>query len=221
MKSSLIQPSWKISGSNIFGIEDWEKFYNSKFSPQVLKNIPDFPWDESIFNRPCPFNPSKLIGKTHFCFLGLNNLNGEPLTIMKFFELHPNSRQPRFYRSANPWFADYEFAKWVTCRFGWYLMLTEIVPGSIEKPYDEQLELLPRNYSTPTAIEEIAKHFLYHLKNKIYLNPDKWARCSDNPWDDNHVNVGGFGEWGLSINCCKSTVSISTIGIGASRKLPR
>ncbi len=207
-----------IMGKNFFGVEEWSTLYGVTFTKKQLRAVAEFPWSEDILNSPCPFIRGKSIRETHFAFLGLNNIKGKPLPILKWQELHPQSGQPRFWSYApDNWYAKEKFANEPTCGFRWYLMLIEIVPNSTDKTYQEQVAMLTADYEVPLAIEEVTKDLLYYRKNGIYLNPQRYGRCQDVSSDGCRVHVGYFDSGGLDVSFCWDDLRYR-IGVAASRK---
>lgn len=207
-----------VMGKNFFGIEEWSSLYGVSFTKKQLREVADFPWGEDILNAPCPFVEGKSIKETHFAFLGIPSVNGKPLTILKWHELHLATGQPKFYFANNPWYGNQKFATEVTCELRWYLMPLEIVPSSTNKTYQEQVAMLTQDYEVPNAIEEVTKSILYYRKNGIRLNQSRWSRCQDVTSVGYRVNVGHFGESGLHVNSHWDGHRHSYIGVAASRK---
>lgn len=188
-----------ILGKNFWGFEEWQKFYDARFDKEHLSwpSVNRFPWDAKFLESPCPFNPGKKIKETHFAFLGLQTLNGEPLTIMKLHELHPQTiRDERGLQLIAEgqekvhclWYSRYEFATRQLCGFRWYLMPIEPVPMSTLKAYTEQVKMLPVGYEVPLTVEEITKRILLWRKSHIRFHPlIPAARCQDANIRDNVV----------------------------------
>ncbi len=208
-----------VMGQNFFGVEEWATLYNLNFSKKQLREVSEFPWGEDVLGAACPFNKSKAVRETHFAFLGLDKLNGSPLSILKFQELHPASGQPRFASYIpDSWYAQQAFAS-KTAKLRWYLLLASIVPKSTSTAWDKQLLMLPpAEYEVPTAIEEVSKDILAYRKTGIYLNPSVYARVNDTASGGSRVFVGYFGGDGLGINDWRDFDY--NIGVSASRKLP-
>ncbi len=206
----------KIMGKNFFGIEEWSFFYGVNFSKKQLREVAKFPWSEDVLNAPCPFHKGKSVKETHFAFLGLNKINGEPLTILKWQELHR-----AWFRSYHPgaWCAEEKFATEQTCAFRWYLMLLEIVPNSTNKTFQEQTAMLPADYEVPLAIEEVTKLILYRRKNSVFLNRLEHGRCQDTIFGCYPVSVGGFSSRGFHITRYWDSGFYYGVGLAASRKL--
>ena len=209
-----------VMGQNFFGVEEWATLHNVNFSKKQLREISEFPWGEDILNGPCLFNKGKAVRETHFAFLGLDKLNGSPLSILKFQELYPASGQPKFYSYApSSWYTGHPFAVDKTMKLRWYLLLKDIVPNSTSTAWDKQLLMLPAEYEVPTAIEEVSKDILAYRKTGIYLNPSVYARVNDTASDGDRVRIGYFVGDGLGIDLWDDDGG-SGIGVSASRKLP-
>jgi hypothetical protein len=208
-------------GQNFFGVEEWATLYGANFSKKQLREVNEFPWGEDILNSPCPFNKGKAIRETHFAFLGLEKLNIDPLTILKFQGLHPASGQPRFASYApDSWYSQQEFAA-KTAKLRWYLLLASIVPNSTNTAWSDQLAMLTAGYEVPTAIEEVSKDILTYRKTGVYLNPSVYARVKDTTSGGSRVTVGYFDSNGLDVNDWDDDGYYGHIGLAASRKLPQ
>ena len=204
---------------NFFGIEDWTSLYGAKFSQKQLRQVTQFPWGEDVLNSPCPFTKGKTIRETHVAFLGIEKLNGEALSILKFHQLHPATGQPRFYFANNPWYASETFAA-QPLSFRWHLLLREIVPNSESKTFEDQQKMLPAEYEVPTAVAETAKNILVFRKSGVYSNSNRYARCQEKTSAGDRVSVGGFGWYGLNVGGYWVDDRHGHIGVGAARKLP-
>lgn len=204
-----------LMGKNFFGIEDWATLYGADFSQKHLREVAEFPWGANILNSTCP-----LCGKTvkdcHFAFLGLDRLNGEPLNILKFKELHPSTDQP--WPTSGTWYSKEKFATETTCDLRWYLLHTNIVPESENKTYDEQKAMLPAEYEVPSAITEVAKDLLVFKKTGVYANPSRYGRCTDVDSFGGRVLVGVLGAYGLLIYRYWGDGRRYDISVSASRK---
>ena len=209
-----------LMGQNFFGVEEYATVYGVNFSKKQLREVSEFPWGEDVINGPCPFNKGKTVRETHFAFLGIDKLNGSPLTIMKFQELHPASGQPKFYNYApSSWYHQQAFATDKTMKLRWYLLLKDIVPNSTSTSWDDQKAMLPTEYEVPTAVEETAKDLYTQRKTGTYPNLRVYTKVDDTSSVGVRVGVGccygggvHVGRWGDS--------DVDSFVLGASRKLP-
>lgn len=208
----------KIMEPNFFSAKDWATLYGANFSQKQLRQVAEFPWGEDILNSTCPLG--KTVKDCHFAFLGLDRLNGKPLTILKFQELHPNTAQPRFWfyrHTHDSWYSKKKFATDTTMSLRWYLLHTNIVPKSEDKTFDRQRAMLPAEYEVPSAIVEVAKNLLFFKKTGVYATP-RYGRCTDVDSDGDRIVVGGFGAGGLDIDLYWDGGRDGVICISASRK---
>jgi hypothetical protein len=208
-----------ILGQNIFGPEEWSALYGVRFTKAQLRRVAEFPWSEDVLNAPCPFHKGRRVAETHFAFLGLDRLNGKPLTIMKWHDLHSRTGHPRFYSDA-PLYREQTFATERMCELRWYLMLVNIIPNSEHKTYTEQLrDCLPSEYEVPTAIAEVTKDVLYHRKRGQYPNSTRWGRTKDMISCGCRVYVGSCNE-SVDVDYWREDHCYDDIGLAASRKSP-
>lgn len=207
-----------IMGKNFFGVEDWSALYGVNFMQKQLRQVAEFPWGEDILNSTCPLC-GKVVKDCHFAFVGLDRLNGKPLTILKLQELHPATRQPKFYSYApSAWYSEQKFAKETTMSFRWYLLHQNIVPKSEDKTYDEQKAMLTADYEVPSAVAEATKDLLAFRKTGNFVNPSRYAHCKDFTSGGDRVVVGNFGESGLDVSCFWGVRRVCAVGLAASRK---
>ena len=209
MKTTLSQ------SPRIFSAADWASYYG----PQRLNSEV-----EDIFNGPCPFNKGKLVKDTHFAFMGMPAINGDPFTVAKWLELHPADGQPKFHFNDNPWHVGQPHTDVTTLEPRLYIMLREIVPGSTNKTPEEQVAMLPPEYEVPTTIAEVTKDILVFRKTGKRSNPNHWAACTERTVKTSQVDagivscVGVFDEYGLGVIDWIGDRD-DFVGVGASRVL--
>lgn len=212
-----------ILGRNIFTDADWMSYYNAKFTRKQLRDAGKFPWGEDVLNSPCPFNKGKLVKDTHFAFLGISGINGQPLTVAKWLELHPATGQPKFYNNTDPWHVGQPHTDLATMQLRWYLLLKDIVPGSTDRTPEDQVAMLPPEYEAPTTIVETSKGILVFRKTGERPNGSRWAACTERTIKTDKVSaglvscVGNFGEDGLRVSGWYGGRDCY-VGLGASRK---
>lgn len=212
-----------VLGRNIFTYADWMSYYDAKFTKKQLREAGKFPWGEDVLNSPCPFNKGKLVKDTHFAFLGISGLNGQPLTVAKWLELHPATGQPKFYFNTDQWHVGQPHTDVATMQLRWYLMLRDIVPNSTNKTYEDQVAMLPAEYEVPTTIMEVTKDILVFRKTGECPNGSRLAACTERTVKTSSASagrvscVGVFGEDGLSVDRWFGRC-LALVGVGASRK---
>lgn len=212
-----------VLGRNIFTDADWMTYYNVKFTKTYLRDAGKFPWGEDVLNGPCPFNKDKLVKDTHFAFFGLWAINGQPLTVAKWLQLHPATDQPKFYFNSDPWHEGQPHTDIATMEARWYLMLKDIVPGSTDQTPEKQAAMLPPEYEVPTTIAETTKNILVYRKTSQRPNGSRWAACTERTVKTNKALagfvscVGCFDGDGLHVHGWNG-IRVYHIGVGASRK---
>ena len=213
-----------VLGRNIFDDADWMSYYDAKFTKKQFREAGKFPWGEDILNSSCPFNSGKLVKDTHFAFLGLTAINGSPLTVAKWLELHPATGQPKFYFNNDPWHVGQPHTDVATMQLRWYLMLKDIIPDSTSKTPEEQVAMLPPEYEVPSTIAEVTKDILVFRKTDVRPNPSHWAACTERTVKTDKVSagsvscVGGFDGDGLNVDFWHGIRGAGSVGLGASRK---
>lgn len=225
-----------IMGKNFFGPEEWAHFLGIRFNSERLCDLGDleFPWGENILNSPCPFSRTGTVAQTHFAFLGLPDINGEPLTIMRWHKLLPTDKLTFYYdhlcyRSRSGlWYGQERFATEMTCELKWYLLPLSPTPNPSLRTYKEQVAMLPRvykdaeGYEVSTAVVEVTKYILYSIKNEpLYV--EAWGQCQDPVTDHLHPNgakvtVGCSKKCGIEIIRCDDTLKNIRIGLALLRK---
>ncbi|MDP3729762.1 MAG: hypothetical protein Q8R26_03400 [bacterium] len=211
-----------IMGGNSFSVDDWIVIYGAEFSKEQLSQVAAFPWGEDVLNAPCPFENGKSIKETHFAFLGLDDFNGEPLTLMKWHVLHSYvDKKPKFHYDIDPWYRKHEFAAKSTCQFHWYLMPLAGFPNRNGNSYKEHLRLAPPEYEPASAVEEVVKAFLYYRKTGSYLEYERQSWCKDKDNRGDRVLADSFGYTGFRLESHDENAWKSCgVSIALSRKLP-
>ena len=212
-----------LFGNALVDVCDWVALYGAHFTRQQMCAALKFPWDEDVLQSPDPWEPKKLVKDTHTAFLGVEKIDGVPLTVAKWIELHPATGQPKFYFSQDPWHIGQPHTDMAVLSPRWYLLRTEIVPGSTGKSPDEQEKNLPAEYEIPSTIAETTKDLLHFRRTGIRPNPSQWARCFEVTVKTDKVSggywsiVGGFDEFGLGVSDWFGGRDDS-VGCGAARK---
>ena len=133
--------------------------------------------------------------------------------------------QPKFYFNQNPWHVGQPHTDVATMQLRWYLMLKNIVPGSMDKTPEEQVAMLPAEYEVPSTIMEVTKDILVFRKTGERPNGSRWAACTERTVKTDKVSagsvscVGNFDGHGLDADHWDG-LRVYDVGVGASRKLP-
>jgi hypothetical protein len=211
-------------GKNFFGVEEWSVLYDVKFSQKQLRQAAEFPWGEDILNSTCPFC-GKVVKDCHFAFLGLDRINGEPLTIEKWCKLHPKTDTGQLYTlhaSDIEYHRFSDFFSNTTMSFRWYLLHKSIIPRSHDKQYREQLAMLTAaDYEPPSAVTELTKNILVFRRTCDLVNIGALARCACTDRLGSHIfvcSVHYSRKIAFEITDCGYS-DFFDVGLAASRKL--
>ncbi len=192
---------------------------------RILHDAGEFPWHRDLLESPCPFNEGKLIKETHFPFLGLPTMNGVPLTVAKWRDIFPLSFS---FPSGNLSYLGQPHMHKTTLELRWYLMLTDIIPGSVNKTPGEQMKMIPSEYELPLMIEEVTKSMLIMQKTG-YFPSEASVRCAERTIRTRYECGGHFpfftrysdgrGRESIALgSTSKYIFRFCGIGVGASRK---
>ena len=211
----------------IWGVREWEGLFKKRdikyrFSKKQIRQAKEFPWGWDILKAPCPFYKDKVIGETHYAFLGLAVIEqDQPLIISRFQEIFPANGQPRFFKyPPDCWYKKEDFALEIVLEPRWYLLLKEIVPNSTNLDYSNQLKILPEGYENPKTVAEVAKSMLHQKQTTVYLNPSVYARCDDLTSGGYRVYAGLFVRSGLALSDWVGLPGYY-VGLAASRQFPK
>ena len=212
-----------LLGKSFVDVCDWVALYSVHFTAKEKKLALKFPWDEDGLQSPEPWQRKKMIKDTHTALFGVEKIGNDPLTVAKWITLHPETGQPKFYYTNNPWHIGQPHTDVATLSPRWHLLRTEIVPGSTSKLPEEQVKLLPAEYQLPSTNEEVTKDLLHFRKTDVRPNYSKWARCCETTIktekcsDEYPSIVGYFSEYGLFLNRWHGRHH-ADVGCGATRK---
>lgn len=202
----------KIMGKNFFGPAEWKRYFNVQFTPEQMEQVTEFPWSlEALNHRFVDSVP--LRHKDYFAFLGISEINGQPLTIAQWVELSRTVPNVLPFDSATSglasWlgidgsYSNYRVPEYEncltkkTCSFQWYFMHLKGMGISCSSAKD-------KDSFVSSAIERLTMLFLYSRRHgKPYLGPR--VVCSDR-FGVNSDNLEGYdcpvvlsGERGVSL----------------------
>ncbi|MDN3508580.1 MAG: hypothetical protein P0S93_00870 [Candidatus Neptunochlamydia sp.] len=109
----------------------------------------------------------------------------------------------------------------------WVLMTKDIIPGSRNKTYDCQKELVHTkgrgSYELPSAIEAAASILMHYFKTGecLYIrDPETYTRCQKTVTGEQYpVTIGGFSSYVLDLRCYSgSNSNEKEDGVAAVRK---
>lgn len=197
-----------------FGPKEWTAYFGVTWPAGQLRRIPDFPSaaESRLLDSNCSILPGRLIRETSFAFLGLDQIDGEPLTIEKLHEMLPEPGQPHLYlyepprhefgrpvHVESPWYirGRYAFAVEKTCEFRWYLMPLYPLLTNRHKPVQEQLAAIPSGYEWADAVVELVKRVLFFRLTGIRIRHVVHVAGPGPVSID--VSIGGVSENGIRI----------------------
>ena len=146
-----------------FGPKDWQLFFGE------IGEVPPIPEGMAeILKSQCPFNPGKQVRDTHMLVLIPQTVDGQPFTLNLLQELIGNPKEKAASRSI---YCDAVKDDLGDKQFGeahWILMTKDIIPGSRNKTYDDQKQLVQEKevdgYELPSAIEAAASILMHYFK---------------------------------------------------------
>jgi hypothetical protein len=193
-----------------FGAKEWHRCFGE------VEPVPDLPINmAAILESACPFWPGKRVRDTHLLALIPAAVDGEPFTLNLLGELIQYPKNGGHKARYSYYGSD------VQVRFGaaspaasyWLLMTRDVLPGSRNKSYRDQKELVSDHaertslpYEVPNALEAATVIMVHHVRNGEQLygdDPLTFTRCQE--WGLHQSSecpaiVGGFGSSGLSVH---------------------
>ena len=200
-----------------FGAPAWKEYLGDVGVEPPLP--PDI---QQILDAPCPIWSGKKVRETHLLTLIPQTVNGQPLTFKTLRELvqKPRKGTPTKYHS----FSLGDYTDPPAPASHWALFSRDVIPGSREKSYAEQQQLVQQypGYVMPTILDATVSIFMAYLKTgtRLYGNqPWTFTRCQEKHAEDRQLIVGGFAPDGLTVSSDDYLVSEDSFGVGALRKL--
>lgn len=197
-----------------FGPKEWTAYFGVTLSAGQLRQIPHFPnaAESRLLGSDCSILPSRLVRETSFAFLGLDHIDGEPLTIERIHDMLPEAGQPHLYlhepprhefgrpvHVQSPWYirGRYAFAVEKTCEFRWYLMPVHPLLTNRHKSIQEQLSAIPAGYVWADAVVELVKRVLFFRLTGIRIQ--HVAHVAGPGPVSIDVSIGSVNEHGIRI----------------------
>ena len=210
-----------------FGAAEWKHYFGG------VGSAPDLPSDmAAILDGPCPFWTNKKVRDTHLLVLIPATVGGVPFTLNLLGELIKRPKngghrtEYRFYSGR----VKAQIGEQSPPRSYWLLMTRDVLPGSRNKAYVAQKELVAGYtsrasvpYELPSVLEAATAILMHHAREGERLfGDDPWtfARCQEmvmvgeNPCQ---TVVGGFSSRGLNNHILDSSVS-RYVGVSCLRR---
>ena len=190
-----------------FGEAEWKQYFGD------VGSAPDLPSDmAAILDGPCPFWPNEKVGDTHLLVLIPATVDGVPFTLNLLGELvqRPKNGGHRTEYSC--------YNRRITAQIGeespprsyWLLMTHDVLPGSQNKAYTAQKELVAGYasggsvpYELPSVLEVATAILMHHAREGERLfgdDPWTYTRCQEMVDSSYPAVVGGFEFSGLDVN---------------------
>jgi hypothetical protein len=189
-----------------FGKDLWAKFFGD------VGVEPPLPADiDKILEAQCPFWPDKKVKETHLLVLipekvtiGGGLLFGDKTIKLNLKTLGDLVQKPRQGNATKYACLDLgEYNDPPAPKSHWALMTRDVIKGSRNKSYQEQVALIKKPYEAPTILAATTCILMEYFRTGKYLysrDPRTFTRCQekyDGTWQ---LCVGGFAPGGLCVH---------------------
>ncbi len=209
--ASLFTLSFQVP--TVFGAQEWRQYFGE------VGATPRLPLDiVEILHSPCPFWPGKAVRDTHLLVLIPSTVDGKAFTLDLLEELVQNPRGDSY--STQYFLYDDEVQQSSGDAYSssayWVLLTRDVLPGSRNKPYAVQQELVAArapcvdrsSYEIPCVLEVATAILSHYVRsgNRLYKGtgdalPSTYTRCAELLGDasghPSPVTVGHFCSRGL------------------------
>jgi hypothetical protein len=200
--SEAVKAAAEIMGTNFHGPEAAYRHLGAQFLPEYHEAAAAMPFSPEVLEE-CK--------DTHLLVWLA------PLALMAIWD-----RQTElFYSKSDPWYGRRPERPWSTkvkIMAGWWLVRKSVVPGSLNKTWDEQQALLDPVEETPPSSAVAQAADLHFLETGERILPDCYVRTSDVDSDGRRVRLGGFDGDGLHVYSYWDDDRRSLLGLASSRK---
>jgi len=188
-----LEAAKRIMSKNFIGLEDIGEHAAITLSPEDLDFFSKIPYSEETLLK-CQ--------NTHILISGLS---------ASILWVYINVPESRFHFDSDPWWFNESFATEIRMKRGWHLIRRNVLPESINKPYEEKVRMvIEQGENVPTGCELIFTMMLYYLTTGIRLFEKVKTQCSDICIDGvyfhvgffqkGHIDIRGYGDQGLLKN---------------------
>lgn len=191
-----------------FGKEEWENSF-----PVTVEEVPPLPANiHEILEQADPCEPGKKMRETCMLFLRpkkviLHEEGGDkelPISFDGVEELAKKAADPArraHYQTFDGLRA--QMNGMPVADSGWVLMRKEVIPGSRNLSFENQIGLLQGNFEVPKLMDAILLNILTYASEGMCLygiNPVTYTRCQE-MHTDHQIIVGAFDSSGLNVDC--------------------
>lgn len=166
-------PSFSPRPALVFGQEFWQSLSAEVDSERIVP--------PPVETGACPFWPDRAIGATQILVYIPSRLNGEPYNLLRLSSFLDTLRNKGtgFYKLVLASLTDEERNRSVNRPY-WACFTMETIPGSNDKPFIQQQQMVsPFGYSPPRLIEAATSIILYALSERKRLYPNTYTRCQE------------------------------------------
>ena len=195
LEMTNIETAKRIMGGNLVELGDLNSLIDSPFSQIDLDFFSNIPFSEELLEK-CQHS--------HILIPGLE------MSVLDAYLVAPTIR---FLFDSDPWWIEEDFATQQKTKKQWYLIRRAVMPESIDRPYDQQVQIVKaKGEEVPRGCELICAMIFYYLVTGIRLFEKIMSHCSDISIDGVHFHVGffqkghidvrGYSNHGLVKNVC-------------------
>lgn len=201
LESTAVEEAKRIMGSNLVGISDLDMPADKPFSQEDIDFFSTVPFAEGLLEK-CQHS--------HILVPGLK---------MSVLDAYLAAPAVHFLFDSDPWWIEEDFATKQKTKRKWYLIRRAVVPESIGKPYDEQIQIVKdKSEDVPRGCELICAIIFYYLVTGIRLFEKIKSHCSDISIDGVHFHVGFFQKGHIDVRGYSDPVYLRDVGITGMQK---
>lgn len=232
---TTIEVARTVMGCNFFGPEDAQHCFGIELAPEVVDYFTQVPFSEGML----------LSSRTTHVLVAMIRLSIRQLQEMarvgqlKFVPTLTSTHGETI--GDLPIFCDQnlddrQLLADVSGPYRWRLIAKSPVPGSLNKPWDDQLRLFEGNGRAPHSesdqhgvasdevpvVHEVVYTAIAHfLATGEWLYENAFLRCANPITRNSHVTVGYFGPEGLAISQATRTQTVPSLGLASARVASR
>jgi hypothetical protein len=199
----------RLLASKTLGEVEWRHYFGE------VGPVPDLPSDmAAILDSACPFWSGKKVKETHLLVLIPATVDRKPFTLNLLEELIqcPKNGGHKTQYSCYDSDVQQQFGASSPAASYWLLMTRDVLPGSRDRTYAAQKELVAAYarctglpYKLPKALEAATAILTHHVRDGERLygdSPWTYTRCRElirSPFGADPAVVGGFEPSGLTV----------------------
>ncbi len=181
-----------------------------------VSNKPLLPGTEDFLSQPCSIFHGKTRDETHVCIDIPPTVDGQPLTLNRILHFAEHNRGNRIHLNIY-WDRILQELGDISIPAGQFFLLKTCLPGTKNKTYQEQLEVLREHpeYMEATLPQVLVASLMEHIRSggaKTRLFEEEYARTSTtvNNW---RLVFGGFGSGWPRVDYSGAVIARDSIGL--------